>query len=74
MQLATLARTYLQERVLLLILELVRAEKLKTTLGLVALETFGVALKELEDVVDNDGLQIDLFLVIQVLGLQLNLN
>lgn len=36
-------------------------------------ETVVVALEELEDIVDDDGLKVDLFLVVQVFSLQLNL-
>ena len=64
---------YLEEGVLLLALELVGAEKFETAIGLVISKTGLVALKELEDVVDNDGLEVDLLLVVQILGLELDL-
>ena len=66
-------RAYLKERVLLLALELVGAEKFETAIGFVISKTGLVALKELEDVVDNDGLEVDLLLVVQILGLELDL-
>ena len=65
--------TYLQECILLLIFELVGTEKFEAAFSLFTLETFGVALEELEDVLDDDRLQIDLFLVIQIFGLELDL-
>ena len=65
--------THLKERVLLLRFELVRTENVVTALRLFSVETLIVALEELEDIVDDDGLKIDLFLVIKVLGLELNL-
>ena len=66
-------RAYLQERILLLALELVGAEKFETTVGLLVRKTVLIALEELEDIVDNDSLQVDLLLVVEVLGLQLDL-
>ena len=66
-------RAYLKERVLLLALELVGAEKFETTGGLVVGETVLIALEELEDVIDDDGLEVDLLLVVEVLSLELNL-
>jgi hypothetical protein len=66
--------TDLEERVLLLALELVRAEDTETTSGLLVVETTFAALKQLEDVVDYYSLQVDLLLVVKVLGLELNLN
>ena len=65
--------TYLEEGVLLLALELVGAEKFETTGGLVVGETVLIALEELEDVIDDDGLEVDLLLVVEVLSLELNL-
>lgn len=56
-----------------LIFEFIGTEKFEATFWLVALETVGVALKELEDVVDNDGFEINLFLVVKVFSFQLNL-
>jgi hypothetical protein len=41
---------------------------LKTALSFVVRKTLFIALEELEDVVDDDGLKVDLFLVVQVLG------
>lgn len=65
---------YLQNGVLLLNLELVGAKKLETAVGLFCGETILVALEELEDVVDDDGLEVDLFLIVQVLRLELDLS
>ena len=64
---------YLEEGVLLLTLELVGAEKFETAVGFVISKTGLVALKKLEDIVDNDGLEVDLLLVVEVLGLELDL-
>ena len=66
-------RTYLEEGVLLLALETVRTENLETAGRFLARETLVVALEELEDVLDGDGLDVDLLLVVQVLSLELNL-
>ena len=68
-----LRETYLEERVLLLALKLVGAEELQTAGGFLVSQTVLVALKQLEDIVDNDSLQVDLLLVVEVLGLQLDL-
>ena len=64
---------YLEEGVLLLALELVGAEELKTAVGLLVRQTVLVALEQPEDVIDHDSLQVDLLLVVEVLGLQLDL-
>ena len=66
-------RAYLKERVLLLALELVGAEELETAVGLLVSQTVLVALEQLEDVIDDDGLEVDLLLVVEVLGLELDL-
>lgn len=55
-------------------LKLVRTENIETTLGFLVGETVVSALKQLEDIVDDDGLEVDFFLVIQVLRLKLDLN
>ena len=47
-----------------MVLKLVGAKELETAGGLVRGETVLVALEELEDVVDDDGLEIDFFLVV----------
>ncbi len=65
--------TYLEEGVLLLALEPVGTEKLETAGSLVVGKTVLVALKQLEDIVDNDGLKVDLLLVVEVLSLELDL-
>ena len=64
---------HLKEGVLLLILELVGTEKLQTASGLLVSETVLVALKQLEDIVDNDRLEVNLLLIVEVLGLELDL-
>lgn len=64
----------LEERVLLLGLELVGPKELETAGGLCRVETLVGALKQLEDVVDNDGLQVDFFFVVQILCLELDLS
>ena len=65
--------TNLEKSILLLLLKLVRAENVVTTLGLVSRETSIVALQEFEDVLDNDSLEVDLLLIVEVLGLELDL-
>ena len=65
--------TYLEEGVLLLVLELVGTENLEAAGSLLAGKTLVVALEELEDVLDGDGLDVDLLLVVQVLGFELDL-
>ena len=66
-------RAYLKERVLLLALELVGAEKFETAVGFVISKTGLVALKELEDVVDDDRLEVDLVLVVKIFRAKLDL-
>jgi hypothetical protein len=66
--------SHLKESVLLLRLELVGTKEFQTTLGLFRRKTVIVTLKQFEDIVDNDGLQINLFLVVEVLCLQLDLH
>ena len=65
--------TYLEERILLLDLKLVGAEELETAVGLLVRQTVLITLEQLEDVIDHDSLQVDLLLVVEVLGLELNL-
>jgi hypothetical protein len=65
--------TNLQERVLLLGLQLVGTENAETAGGLLAGKTILRRLEEREDVVDDNGLQVDLLLVVQVLSLKLDL-
>ena len=65
-------RTYLEESVLLLRLELVGAKGVGAALGLFFGETLVVALDELEDVLDDDCLEVDLFLIVEVLRTRLN--
>jgi hypothetical protein len=65
--------TYLKERVLLLALELVGTKDTETTSGLIVSKTVLVALKQREDIIDDNGLEVDLLLVIKVLCLELNL-
>jgi hypothetical protein len=65
--------TNLQERILLLRLELVRPENGKTTLRLLLGQTSLGGLEESEDVLNDNRLEVDLLLVVEVLSLQLNL-
>ena len=64
---------YLEECILLLRLELVGTKDLEATGNLLIGETAVVALKQLEDIVDDDGLKVNLFLIVQVLGAKLDL-
>lgn len=66
-------RAYLQERVLFFRFKPVGTEQLETANGLFRGQALVVALEKLEDIVDTDGLEVDLFLVIQVLGTKLDL-
>ena len=66
--------THLEERILFFRFKLVGTENLNTAGSLFFSQTFTVALEELEDVLDGDGLDVDLLLVVQVLGLELDLN
>jgi hypothetical protein len=61
--------TYLEEGILLLRLELVGPEEFKTALCLLRRETVLVALEELEDILHDDRLEVNLFLVVEILGL-----
>lgn len=63
----------LKNWVLLLLFEFVGTKNLQTTLGLFRSETLIVTLEKCEDVFDNDRLEVDLFLVIEVIGLKLDL-
>ena len=63
----------LQEGVLFLGLEFVGAEDFETVGGLWGIEALVVALEKLEDVVDDDRLEIDLFLVVEILCLEFDL-
>lgn len=65
--------THLEERILLLMLELVRTEEAQTALCLRVVETVLGRLEESEDVLDDDGLEVDLLLVIEIFGLELDL-
>jgi hypothetical protein len=67
-------KTNLKEGVLLLLLQFVGAEYLQTTLGLVCGETLIVTLEECEDVLNNYCLEVNLFLVIEVIGLKFDLS
>lgn len=53
--------------------EFIGAENVQTTLGLLSRETLIVTLEELEDILDNDCLEVDLFFVIEVVSLQFDL-
>ena len=58
---------------MLLGLELVGTKEFETTLGLFLGKTFLGTLEEGEDVVEHDRLEVDLVLVVEVLGLELDL-
>ena len=55
---------YLQEWILLFRFELVGAKNLETACCLVLAETVFITLEKRKDVVDDDGLEVDLFLVV----------
>ena len=65
--------TDLKNGVLLLRLELVGTEELETALGLGGRKTLLGTLEQLEDVVDDNGLKVDLFFVVKVVGLEFDL-
>ena len=67
------AHAYLKEGILLLALQLVGAEELETACSLLVGETVLVTLEQLEDIVDNDGLKVNLLLVVKILSLELDL-
>ena len=48
--------TYLEERTLLLLLQFIGTEKLKTAFSLLWIETIVVALEEFEDIINDDSL------------------
>jgi hypothetical protein len=58
---------------LLLLFKFVGTENLQTTLSFRSSETLIVTLEECEDILDNISLQVDLFLVIEVVCLKLDL-
>ena len=58
---------------MLLLLKLVGAEKTETAGGLLGIETLIVALEQGEDIIYNNGFEVDFLFIIQILGLQLNL-
>ena len=66
-------RAYLQEGILLLSLKSVRTEQLQTALSLGRVETSIRTLEKLEHIVDDDGLQVNLVLVVQILRAKLDL-
>ena len=68
-----MANTYLKESILFLVFEPVRAEDFITALRLFLGETLIVALEELEDILNDDRLKVNLFLVVEVLCAKLNL-
>jgi hypothetical protein len=67
-------QTHLEERVLVLGLELVWPKELETALGLGLSEALLVTLEEDKNVVKDDSLEINLVLVVQILSIELNLN
>jgi hypothetical protein len=64
---------YLKERILLFLFELVGTKNLKTALGLRGSETLVIALEERKDILDDNGLEVDFFLVIKVISFELDL-
>ena len=54
-------------------LEFVGTENLQTTLSLLRGETLTAALEERKDILNNDCLEVDLFFVVEVIGLELDL-
>lgn len=67
-------RTNLKEGILFLLLKFVRTENVETTLGLLIGETVVGALEKLENIIDDDGFEVNFLLIIQVLSLELDLN
>jgi hypothetical protein len=65
--------TNLEECVLFLRLELVGTEDAKTTGSLLVGKTPFRAVEELKHVLNHDGLQVDFFLVVEVLSLEFDL-
>jgi hypothetical protein len=63
----------LKKWVLLLLFEFVGAKNLQTTPGLFCSETLIVTLEEREDIFNDDCLEVNFFLVIEVIGLKLDL-
>ena len=65
--------TYLEEGILLVTLQLVGAKELDTTSSLGVVQPRFCTLQQFEDVINHDGLQIDLVLIIKVLRTKLDL-
>ena len=61
-------QAHLKVGVLVLALQRVEAENFETAVGLVAVKTVPIALKQLGDVVDDNGPKIELPLAVEVLG------
>lgn len=57
-----------------LLFQLVRTEELKTAGSFIWRETIFVALKEFEDILDDNGFKIDLLLVVEIFGLEFDLS
>ena len=66
-------KSNLKKCVLLLLLQFVGAKYFQTTLGLLRRETLIITLEECEDILDNYCLEVDLFLVIEVIGFKFDL-
>ena len=58
---------------MLFLLEFIGTENVQTTPGLLSGETLIVTLEKLKDILDNDGLEVDLFFVVEVIGLEFDL-
>jgi hypothetical protein len=59
----------LEEGILLLRLKPVGSKETETTSGLFSIQAIIITLEELEDIVDNDSLKVDFFLIIQIICL-----
>lgn len=65
--------SYLKEGILFFRLESVGTEEFETTCGFLEGQTLLVALKQFENIINNDGFQVNLFLVVEVFRLEFNL-
>ena len=64
---------YLKERVLFLLFELVGTKNLITALAFLGGEALVIALEERKYILDDNGLEVNFFLVIKVIGFELDL-
>ena len=61
--------TYLEESIPFLGFELVETEETDTACSFFAIKALVVALEECEHIIDDNGFQVDLFLVVEILCL-----